>query len=145
MNLNGFSKYCVISALSFIYEITYFKIKGNYHTTLGNFGSSSDYVSLVLRKMIMLGVIGNSLCSLCPVFAFVICRTAKEGARIRRSSMLHFAEAASALYQRWLLCDFLHAWHGPASLEVVGGPGAVHGHCGSLIFPPSREGETGDT
>lgn len=130
--------------MNFISEITCFKIKGNYHTTLGDFGSSSDYVSQVLGKMIMLGIIGSSLYSLCSVFGFVISRTAKEGARVRRSSTLHFAEADSALYQRWLLRDVLHAWHGPASLEVVGGPDAVLGHCGSLIFPPSWEGEAGD-
>lgn len=33
-------------------------------TTLGNFGSSSDYISLVLREMIVLGIIGHNVCSL---------------------------------------------------------------------------------
>lgn len=33
-------------------------------TTLGNFGSPSDYLFLSLREIVVLGIIGHSLCSL---------------------------------------------------------------------------------
>lgn len=49
-------------------------------TTWGNFGTTSDCIPLLLREMTVLGVIGDSFCSLSPVFG-VGSRAAQEAAR----------------------------------------------------------------
>lgn len=65
--------------MTFSLGITYFKMQ-EVITTWGNFGTTSDCIPLLLREMTVLGVIGDSFCSLSPVFG-VGSRAAQEAAR----------------------------------------------------------------
>jgi len=84
--------------------------------TLGNFGSPLDYVYLVLREVVALGIVGPSPGkkeSDVPL-GFVSLRQPQ----VRVTDVL--------------LSDALHGWHGPASPEASIGPDAVRGHQGLL-------------